>query len=360
MLRVSCLLALLVLATACGHFENRRSHVDWIQEVAFALPEPVNFGGCCIGDLDPEAPGQEIAVVDAEGVVRLILAGKEGWEVRHLGQVPGEMIQCAAGDLLPERPGDELVFVGRARGDEETGEGGKAWMYSREESMATLTPLKETPSLLHAVTMADFDPERPGLELMLAGYDPRPLIGAAHQGQWSFEEGPVLGGKAKALAPRPKGGAVAALANGELVDLCREGTGWRRELIQSFDAPLARLGTRGDEIVVCDNAGRLHVVAPYGTELLFQDSDRLRGAAFIDIDRGQDGTEIATAGYRGRIVVVYPERIERGGRAHVALEVGRDPGHRFHHLAAGEVGALGPVLVCCGYAGRVIVLRPTH
>jgi hypothetical protein len=354
MMRVTPLLLVLIAGLSACQTSNRPGDADWISEVAFDLEEAVNLGGCCIGDLDPDFPGNEIAVVTAKGEIHLIRATPEGWTSRLLGEVPGEMIQCAAGDLLPDCPGDELVVVGRARGDEDTGSGGAAWILGRRDGVDFVEPLKERPALMHAVAIGDLLPDREGDELLLAGYDARPLIAWSTPKGWEFREGPELGGKAKAVAITPTG-AVAALANGDLVALDRQDDGWERRLCHHFDQPLARLGTRGDEIVVCDNGGRLHRVDEQGVELLYQDADRLRGAVYGDIDGTATGTEIATAGYRGRIVVIYPQLVEGG--ADVAVEVGHDEGHRLHHLAAGKVGRLGTVLATCGYQGRLLVLR---
>ena len=82
----------------------------WTAELAF---EPgVKLGGCAAGDLLAWRPGEEIAVVSAEGAVHLVYRDGETWRSRLLFQTPGELIQCAIGDVDPQTPGNEKI--GRA------------------------------------------------------------------------------------------------------------------------------------------------------------------------------------------------------------------------------------------------------
>ena len=74
----------------------------WRSEVAFA--GDVKLGGCCVANLDPARPGNEIAVVGADGSVTLIARNGDRWESERIAQLPGEMVPVSYTHLtLPTR-----------------------------------------------------------------------------------------------------------------------------------------------------------------------------------------------------------------------------------------------------------------
>ena len=84
---------------------------------------------------------------------------------------------------------------------------------------------------------------------------------------------------------------------------------------------------------------------------------------------GDDGVEVATAGYDGVIRVVtlerveirsmdHPDRAARTGLISSKRSVARDSA-KLHHLTTGVIDGLGLCRVSCGYSGSVLVVQRT-
>jgi hypothetical protein len=84
-----------------------------------------------------------------------------------------------------------------------------------------------------------------------------------------------------------------------------------------------------------------------------------------DLFPDRAGLEAATAGYDGAVTVLV-----RGDSSWLGMTLdGREDGarsaqvaaqdtERLHHLAAATLAGRGTGLVACGYAGRLLFLRP--
>ncbi len=370
-------------------------HPDWRQQTAFDAGN--KLGGCAIGDFDPSRPGNEIAVVTGDGrVIEVFRDGEResGWGHEVLGALPGEPIQCAVGDLLPDRPGLELVTAGVARGVEDDPGPGLAvlWWFTGDSPRAggseeqpgismrwSFAKLFEDGALIHAVAIGDVDPERAGNEVVLAGFSGVVNVVSgldlATDGSLSIhsEAYTLPGGDSESAVGNVKGaavglgGAVLACDDGALLALRKRGTGWALdELARWKDAPLARVMTDADGVLVCSNDGVLRYRqvlrggAVSSTANAVRREDRLRGAVIADLDPTRPGNEWATAGYDGGVYVVNLTegvRDEHGLRVIASSDfaVARDD-DKFHHLAAGDLPGLGTCLVAVGYSGRVIVV----
>lgn len=340
----------------------------WWQETV--LEVPTKLGGCAVGDIDPDHPGNEIAVVASDGRVYCIRHGPSGWIHEVVAELPGEPIQCAIGDLDPEHPGDELVTVGVVRGGEGDGAPGVAYLLQKEPGGSWSEPLPlmlggDAGTLLHAVAIGDADPQHPGNELVLAGFG-RELYVLTRQGTSDAQSDLAgdLPGNAKGAAIG-MGGVVVACDDGTLLAFHKGEQGWAGRVLETYPDALARVTATDASVLVSANDGILRLHRDGGTTLnLLESPDRLRGAVITDVDPSHPGTEMATAGYDGTIRVLWVEtaerpdpsrNLERGEPFVVSRRVGRDS-DRFHHLAAGELPGLGTCLVACGYSGRVIVV----
>ena len=348
-----CLAATLVVACDGARSAKRPAAtgaLTWMEEVAFDAG--VKLGGCVVADVDPTRPGNEIAVVASTGAVFLVYREPTGgWGSEQIAELPGEMIQIAAGDLDPGSPGDELVAVGAARGGEDEGGPGAAWIIARGADGWSATKVFEDVALLHAVCVGDFLSRRAGAEVLVAGYSGKSWILRRSTDGWDATSMARFEGQAKSATPFRDGAAIATTA-GQVVLVRDVGAAeWSATVLAGFESGQARITSRGADVLVCGNGGELHLVGVDGSRLLHREDDRLRGAVIADLDPTRAGVEYATAGYSGDITVVA---LGPGDAETVTTVVGHDT-DRIHHLAAGELAGRGTVLVACGYSGRVVV-----
>jgi len=358
-------------------------------ELSTVFRGDTRINGVACGELDPSSPGDEIVAVDRRGAVRAFRRSGEGFEPMDFrpagGASMGELVQVICADLLPSVPGDEIVAVGMFEGGEDDGGRGIVRVFARlpwGDGEGWMGASLVTPGLVHAVAAGDLDPSRPGLEVVVAGYfGEARLLGVTLTDQWYAVEdlsgAHELGheGNAKG-ACLTAGGFALACDDGGLSEFTRGDDGalsihGRRDL----GAALARIAPfPGDGVVVCDNGGMLRVIERgAGGQLngavtgLERADNRLRGAVVADLVPGDEGVEVATAGYDGVIRVVtlenveirsmdHPNRAARSGLMSSKRSVARDSA-KLHHLTTGEIDGLGLCLVSCGYSGSVLVVH---
>jgi hypothetical protein len=315
------------------------------------LETDIKLGGCAVGDFDPTHPGNEVAAVASDGSVYIVRRVGEGWEHEVIARFPGELIQCAGGDLAVGVGADELVAVGAAQGGEDDGGAGVAYAIVHDGTGFRTTRVALDAALLHAVAVGDIDPARPGLELLVAGYGRNLLL--LHDGEHGVVSQSIgrLPGDAKGAAAG-LGGAVVVCADGSLVRVGRDGARWSVDVLAKYETPLARVAATDEAVLFSANDGVLRLWHAGNTDECMHAPDRLRGAVIAPVDPLRREPVFATAGYDGRVTVVWPRR---DGAPYVLHEVGQDT-DRFHHLTSGELPGLGLALVACGYSGRVLAM----
>ena len=346
------------------------------------------INGVACGELDPNTPGEEIVAVDQRGAVRAFRRSGDGFESMDLGPAVsrnmGELVQVICADLVPSAPGDEIIAVGMFEGGEDDGGRGIVRVFARHPMAAGewVEARLVTPALVHAVAAGDVDPSRPGQELVVAGYfGAARLLGLIATEEWlsiedlSAAHGLEHPGNAKGACVTG-GGFALACDDGGLIEFTRGENGvlsvhGRRDL----GAALARIAPfPGDGVVVCDNGGVLRVIERgAGGQLngpvtgLERADNRLRGAVVADLVPGDEGIEVATAGYDGIIRVItlenveirsmdHPDRAARPGLMSSKRSVARDSA-KLHHLTTGKIDGLGLCLVSCGYSGSVLLVH---
>ncbi len=368
--------------------EGLEAAKEWRVEIAHAPQstdngEIVKIGGCTVGDVLAEHDGHEIVAGAADGKVHVLRRHTDGTYTGEVAaEVPGEMIQVAVGDVLPAIPGDEIVAVGAAAGPEGEGVPGAAWLIWRESGEFKHRLLLRDDDLLHGVAMADMDPERPGDEVVVAGYtmnvymlrpaldgtkDPGPLLLGMLAGPAKGMSRGVsfpdtdLNRESVAIVSADGSFSVAGpISNDEarFIDPEDESeNGYRVRWIKQYADALARVGAEGSWVAYSGNGGTLRVldlVELENTETVTRVEDRLRGAVFCEFD-GTRGFELATAGYDGAVRVFNQVEDDTGGTVWAGEVVAREDA-RFHHLAGGKLPGVGSCLVACGYSGRVLVI----
>lgn len=325
----------------------------WRDVVAYR--SPVKLGGCAVGDVDPIWEGAEIAVVSRDGEVIVVRRDGQRWAHEVVARTGGELIQCAAGDVDPDSPGDELVAVGVAQGGEEDGGPGICVMIQRGAQGWRVVPLFRDTDLLHAVCIADLDPERAGNEILVAGASRRAHVLYRDGDGWGAERACDLGGEGKGAVAFDRGAALAC-EDGSVRMVARgtspeDGPNWTCHVLDKAPSGQARIAAAGATLVLAGDDGVLALLDARGRRAIYREPDRLRGAALADFDPSSSGLEAATVGYSGRITVLY---LDAGGW-HPEV-VGNDP-DRLHHLATGVLptGA-SPAIVACGYSGQLHVV----
>jgi hypothetical protein len=324
----------------------------WRTEIAYEAGG--KLGGCAVGDLVPDRPGAEIAVVAAGGEVLLVSRSAETWSGKRIATTKGEMIQCAAGDLDPALPGDELVAVGMLAGSEEDGGAGAAYLIAREGEGFQLKLLFEDRALIHGVCIGEMDSSRPGPEILAVGFSNEAtcLSRGTDGAGWKNERAATLPGPGKNAVAFRKGAAIAC-ADGSIVYVEKRDGAWHSETILRREAGQARIGTDGMRLVVAGDDGKLGLVEGNAWREVYASPSKLRGAVLTDLDPDHPGAEAATAGYERELIVLTSE-----GTSWRSTVLFQDE-DRFHHLTCGDVDerAKGPELVACGFSGRVIVAR---
>ncbi|MFT5291731.1 MAG: hypothetical protein ACI8QS_003392 [Planctomycetota bacterium] len=346
--------AFLLGMTACSGAGTSLSP-EWQAQAVWTAP--AKLGGCAVGDIIPQAEGQEIVAVSITGEIHLLQRNGEGWDARLLAQTPGELIQVAVGDADPTSPGLEILAVGMKAGVEEDGGTGMAWLVSDINSPSPiLTPLFEDSALIHGGCIADVDPDRPGEEIVVAGFGKKVHV-LSFDGAGYFQEvAGELSGPAKQVVAW-NGGIAVACSNGELVFLTKENQAWNSRVLATAPAGLARLGPSSEHLLVARDDGILWELDTAGAgREIHRESEKLRGAVHADLDPDIPGLEYASAGYEGRIVILA----EAAPGEFLSVDVWQSD-QRFHHLTSGEVDSagIGFELIGCGYSGEVVLVRRT-
>jgi len=354
------LLALLSVASACASADAPRSALPAVLDVAYSAG--TKLGGVAVGDVRPERAGLEIVAVAVDGRVIVIERDDESrrWKAELAFDAPGELIAVACGELVAARPGAEILAVGMAEGDEDSGGAGAVWLIARNTSGSGYDArlLLQPSALQHAAAIGDFDPARPGLEALSAGFDERAHLFAcapdlsAEALLWAELPGPAKG------ACVWKDRAVLACASGHVLALARE-PGVAPETLMKREAGFARPAVHGDLLVAAADDGAFvarDLVARGPQHTLHKQGAKARGAYLGELDSSSRGIEAATVGYEGRVLLV---RVGAGALdAEPEIVELAATGVALHHLAGGDVrpDRPGEELVTVGFAGEVLVL----
>jgi hypothetical protein len=312
------------------------------------LSTGTKLGGCAIGDLDPERPGDEIAVVAGNGEVWIASRAGDRWTGSAVARVGGEMIQCAIGDADLESPGLELVVVGMREGSEDSGGPGRAHLIRAVPGGWAVERIFDDASLLHAVCIANG-------AVFVAGFSGRAFRLVRSPNGWRADPIAELPGAAKAAAVVGDGVAFAC-NDGSLVHVARDGAGFTSRVVDKRRAGRARLASDGRRLLVADDDGQLSLLAPgVDAERVYKSREKLRGAVLADLDPAVEGAELATAGYDRQVVL-----LRHVGDGFQSLVLAQEP-DRLHHLACGELDpAPGLELVAVGFGGDLVMFRRRH
>jgi hypothetical protein len=333
------LLAPLLLGiTACTSSSASGWHVD------VALKAGEKLGGCAVGDVLPDHPGPELVAVAGSGAVYVAWRDRGRWQSERVYKAPGEVIQCAVGNADPASPGDEIIAVGMAKGTEDSGGSGAAYLVRREGDAWKGEKIFEDARLLHGACVTTGS-------VFVIGFSRKVFqLTPSGTGTWSSKAVADLPGAGKTCVETRNGIAIAC-NDGSLVLLSYRNGLWNTRILDSRNQGRARVGTDGLRVVVADDDGTLSLVTATGRQQIHKENKKLRGAVLADLDPSSPGLEAACAGYEHKITVLSHQ-----SGSWRTLYAHEEP-DRLHHLVAVDLdGKPGLELVACGYAGRLVVL----
>jgi len=321
------------------------STIDESWKPTVLVDAKTKLGGCAIGELIAGNDAPEVVAVAGDGGVWLAQHGEGGWSGTRVASLPGEAIQCAVGDADPRFEGNEIVCVGMAKGKEDDGGQGAAHIVRRDGDKWIVERVFTVDALLHGVAIAPDGFFATGFTNEVFHLKPT----GEFWSKASIVDLPAPGKNVITTA----GQAIAVACNdGSLVVASSGAGGWTARVANRREAGRARLAFHDNQLLVADDDGALSLIGPGGPQTIVKTKNKLRGAAFAELDPRSEGLELATAGYGGEVFVAsrsdnrWTERV-----VHTQSE-------RFHHLAAANLdGQAGDELVVCGYSGELLMLQ---
>jgi hypothetical protein len=338
---------------------------QWTSQIL--LESEHGMGGAAIGDLDPESPGNEVAVVNGAGEVWMVRYAGNGWRPQRIHKGAGELIMCAIGDSDPRYGGNELIGVGMVSGQESRTGPGQVVMIRNDAGKWIATQVFQDDHMIHGVAIGDVSSRYDGNEIVACGFNHRVTLLAFDGRQWQPEviyvanDRMKIGAIADVLPERDGLEVVVSGSDGNAVVLWEAPLGWKHEVIFSDQVGQSRLALGEPGVFIGGDKGKLTLARRQGgrwvTEFLARDTGRIRGVAIADVDGDVPGAELYACGY-SRNVTQLVQDADGFWRSKVIFTAQRP----LHHLVAGDIDPrhAGLELVTCGHGGRLIALIPSE
>jgi hypothetical protein len=330
--------------------------------------------GCTIGDLDPTRDGNEIVTVNGDGLVAMVYKSESGqWRSIDLWQGEGELITPVIADCYPDNPGNELVVVGMAKGPEGEGAGQATMIYGSGDNWNSAI-IYIAPDMLHGLAIGDLDPNHAGSEIvtMSFGFDVEMLTpNGTGPTDWTVThmwkgEGKVRKGIIDDVDPNHAGNELVVVdKSGNCTMLYGSDKNWTAQnlWIDPGVPGLARIAVGdvdpsapGKEIIVGGDSNNVGIIWREGTnwdgEVIFTDSDKIRGLGIADVDPSHKGNEILVFGYSTNVNMLV-----KSGSLWTSRVIFSDTG-RSHDLAVGEADSAhpGPEIIIAGYSKNITMI----
>jgi len=360
----------------CGYSRNitMAAVSSWVAEVAFTdTLSPAGLMGIGIGDLDPDREGNELVTVDDMGQVIMVSRDTGGWTARVLWEGQGQLITPVIGDFDPYRQGTEVMVVGMTEGPEaDEGSGSATELYRDADGLWQAREIYRAERMLHGAAVGDLDPDREGQEIIVMGFNGEvTMLTPTESGDWEIEELWRADGKARKgviddFDPDHPGQELVVVDKvGNVTELYKDGEGWKA--VHMWTDPgnpgVARCAVGdiftdlpGKEVVVGGDSNNVALVwkedGKWTGEVIFTDSDKIRGVAIADMDPEVSGAEVYCYGYSTDLIQLVPEG--NGWEPRVLFD---DRG-RSHDLAVGDANPNvdGAELYICGYSKNLTMV----
>ena len=335
----------------------------WRSEVLLETEQ--GMGGAAIGDLDPDSPGNEVAVVNGAGEAWLVRRLAQGWQPERIYSGRGELIMCAIGDADPRYSGNEFVGVGMVSGEESSIGAGQVLVIHREGRGWSAEPAFRDNHMLHGVAIGDVSSRHQGNEIVACGFNHRVTLLHLQDGIWEDETIYVGSDRMKIVIiadvlPEHEGLEVVACgSDGKVVVLWEEGRGWRHEIVFSDPVGQSRVAVGQPGVLIGGDKGKVTLCrrqdGQWLHEFITRDTGKIRGVAIADVDPSRPGPETYACGYSRNVAQLTQD--DDGFWTLSVIFTAKRP---LHHLVAGEFDLAhpGPELVTCGHGGRLIAIVP--
>ena len=323
------------------------------------------MGGAAIGDLDPDSPGNEVAVVNAGGEVWMARRSGATWQSERIHKGAGEMIMCAIGDVDPRYPGHEFVGVGMVRGEESRTGPGQVTMVRKDAGQWVATSLFQDDHMIHGVAVGDVSTRHPGVEIIACGFSHRVTLLWFDGQQWQPEviyvanDRMKIGAVADVLPEHDGMEVVVSGSDGNAVVLWESELGWKHDVIFSDPIGQSRVAPGKPGILIGGDKGKLTLASRHErrwrTQFIARDSAKIRGVAIADVDPAVPGPELYACGYSTNVT-----QLTQDGNGYWRSRIIFTAERPLHHLLAGELEPNHPglELITCGHAGRLFLLTP--
>jgi hypothetical protein len=325
------------------------------------------LGGAAIGDLDPDKPGNEVAVVNSAGEVWLVGRGEDGWQPERIYKGDGELIMCAIGNADPNAPGNELVGVGMVTGPESRTGAGQAVLIRKTDDGWTAERILTSHHMLHGVAIGDVSSRNRGPEVVVCGFDHRTTLLWKDGERWQPETIHVANDRLKIVItadvvpghPGPE--VIACGSDGNVVALWEGELGWHHEIIFRDTVGQSRVASGAGGVLIGGDDGKVTFAHRSGRswhrEIIARDTGKIRGVAFTYLTKGAAVPELYACGYAKRVI----QFVQSGDRFWIprVIYTAQKP---LHHLVVGDVDPQnrGDELVTCGHGGQLVLLTPVR
>ncbi len=349
----------LIVALLAGTLSSRAMAEPWKCQIL--MQSEHGMGGAAIGDLDPESPGNEVAVVNDAGEVWLVRRVNGEWKPERIYAGKGELIMCAIGDVDSGHPGNELVGVGMVEGPESREGPGQVVMIWKDGDTWSSRAIFQDDHMIHGVAVGDVSARHEGNEVIAAGFNHRVQLLHQNGTTWEHETIYVANDRLKIamaadiISERPGLEVVVTGSDGRPQVLWEGTLGWHHQTIYVDRLGQSRVAAGKGGILIGGDGGKVtlanHKGGRWEADLLGRDTAKIRGVVLGDVDPTSPGEEAYACGYSGNVT----QFVRTSGdywRSRLLYSDGRP----LHYLLAGEFDPVhpGPELITCGHGGRLV------
>jgi len=298
-----------IVVLVAGILTSSATAQPWRSEIL--MQSDHGMGGAAIGDLDPDSPGNEVAVVNDVGEVWLVRRTDGAWCPERIHAGKGELIMCAIGDIDSGHPGNELVGVGMVEGPESREGPGQVVMIWKDGDRWSSRAIFQDDHMIHGVAVGDVSTRHAGSEVIAAGFNHRVQLLHQNSTSWEHETIYVANDRLKialaadVLPERPRSEVVVTGSDGRPQVLWEGKLGWHHQTIYVDRLGQSRVAAGAGGVLIGGDGGKVTLARPkdgrWQADLVGRDTAKIRGVVWDDVDQDSPGEEAYACGYSGNV-----------------------------------------------------------